>query len=308
MTNDTRTGLVIHLQAGFYTVKVEDDVLTCQLRGRIKQNKKLEDLVAVGDRVLVSAINETEGAIEDILERDCSLIRMAPTTRGDYKQILVANVDQTVFVFSCTDPDPSLRMLDRFLVIAEKQHIKPIIVANKVDLMDRKDAEHIFYLYENIGYPVLYTSARGQIGIELLRKQLHGKISAFAGPSGVGKTSLLNALRPGLGLEVRTLKKSSQKGRHTTTVRQLFPLDEQSYVADLPGIRQLSIWDVEPEELDGYFCEFRPYVEKCQFSNCSHNREPQCGIKSAVTEGNVSAERYDSYLRLREELEATRSY
>ncbi len=308
MTNITRTGLVIRLQAGFFTVKVEDALLTCQLRGRIKQIKKMEDLVAVGDRVLVSTLSETEGAIEDVLERESSLIRMAPTTRGDFKQILVANLDQTVFVFSCTDPDPSLRMLDRFLVIAEKQNIKPIIVANKVDLMDRMVAEHIFFNYENIGYPVLYTSARGQIGIELLRKQLHGKISAFAGPSGVGKTSLLNALRPGLGLEVRTLKKSSQKGRHTTTVRQLFPLDEQSYVADLPGIRQLSIWDVEPEELDGYFCEFRSYVEKCQFSNCSHNQESHCGIKSAVADGNISAERYDSYLRLREELETSQPY
>jgi len=296
------------MQAGFFTVKTENNLLTCQLRGRIKQNKKLEDLVAIGDRVTVSALNEKEGVIEEIQPREHALVRMAPTARGDYKQILVANADQTVFVFSCTDPDPSLRMLDRFLVIAEKQQIEAIIVANKVDLMKQTDAEQIFSIYADIGYPVLYTSARGQVGITLLLKQLQGKISALAGPSGVGKTSLLNALRPGLGLEVRTLKKSSQKGRHTTTVRQLFQLNEDSYVADMPGIRQLSIWDVEPEELDGYFCEFRSYVEKCQFSNCSHDQEPQCGIKAAVENGKISAARYDSYLRLREELETSQPY
>lgn len=308
MTNKLISGLVIRMQAGFFTVKTKDRLLLCQLRGRIKQNRKLEDLVAIGDQVIVSALNEKEGVIEDIQPREHALVRMAPTTRGDYKQILVANADQTVFVFSCTDPDPSLRMLDRFLVIAEKQQITPIIVANKVDLMNQMDAEQIFSDYTDIGYPVLYTSANGRVGIELLREQLQGKISAFAGPSGVGKTSLLNALRPGLGLEVRTLKKSSQKGRHTTTVRQLFPLDEDSYVADLPGIRQLSIWDVEPEELDGYFCEFRSSVEKCQFSNCSHDQEPQCGIKAAVENGEISQARYDSYLRLREELETSHLY
>ncbi|HAF61370.1 MAG TPA: ribosome small subunit-dependent GTPase A [Anaerolineaceae bacterium] len=308
MTSELISGLVIRMQAGFFTVKTEDRLLLCQLRGRIKQNRKLEDLVAIGDQVIVSALNEKEGVIEDIQPREHALVRMAPTTRGDYKQILVANADQAVFVFSCTDPDPSLRMLDRFLVIAEKQQITPIIVANKVDLMNQMDAEQIFSNYTDIGYPVLYTSANGRVGIELLREQLQGKISAFAGPSGVGKTSLLNALRPGLGLEVRTLKKSSQKGRHTTTVRQLFPLDEDSYVADLPGIRQLSIWDVEPEELDGYFCEFRSSVEKCQFSNCSHDQEPQCGIKAAVENGEISQARYDSYLRLREELETSHLY
>ncbi len=308
MIEKRTVGLVTRMQAGFYTVKTEDSELTCQLRGRLKQHKQMEDLVAIGDRVLVSYLDEDQGAIEEICERQRVLIRMAPTTRGIYKQILLANLDQNVFVFACADPAPSLRMLDRFLVITEKQKTNALIVANKVDMLDQTRAEEIFSPYTILGYPVVYTSAKENTGIQELRVYLQGKLSALAGPSGVGKTSLLNALRPGLGLEVRTVKESSHKGRHTTIVRQLFSLDETSMVADLPGIRQLSVWDVEPEELDGYFREFRPFVEKCQFNDCSHAQEPDCAIKQAVQNGTISAARYDSYLKLRRELETYQNY
>ncbi len=308
MTEKRTAGMVTRMQAGFYTVKTEDAVLTCQLRGRLKQHKKMEDLVAIGDQVFVSYLDEEQGVIEEICERQRMLVRMAPTTRGVYKQILLANPDQNVFVFACADPAPSLRMLDRFLVITEKQKIDALIVANKVDMLDQTQAEEIFSPYTELGYPVVYTSAKENVGIQELRACLQGKLSAFAGPSGVGKTSLLNALRPGLGLEVKTVKESSHKGRHTTIVRQLFSLDEVSMVADLPGIRQLSVWDIEPEELDGYFCEFRPFVENCQFNDCSHSQEPGCAIKQAVENGAISAARYDSYLRLRRELESHQNY
>jgi ribosome biogenesis GTPase len=308
MTDKRLTGMVTRMQAGFYTVTVEDTVYACQLRGRLKQHKKMEDLVAVGDRVFVCPVDEERGVIEEILERERALVRMAPTTRGVYKQILLANPDQTVFIFACADPAPSLRMLDRFLVIAEKQKIDALIVANKVDMLDQKRAVEIFSPYAALGYPLVYTSAKEGFGIQELYNHLKGKLSAFAGPSGVGKTSLLNALRPGLGLEVRTVKESSHKGRHTTIVRQLFSLDEGSFVADLPGIRQLSGWDIEPEELDGYFCEFRAFVENCQFSNCSHTQELECAIKQAVENGAISAARYDSYVRLRKELEKFQDY
>jgi len=308
MTEKRTVGMVTRMQAGFYTVKTEGSVLTCQLRGRLKQHKKMEDLVAIGDRVLVSSLDEKQGVIEEICERERVLVRMAPTTRGVYKQILLANPDQNVFVFACADPAPSLRMLDRFLVITEKQKIDAVVVANKVDMLDQTQAKEIFFPYALLGYPVVYTSAKENIGIHELRACLQGKLSAFAGPSGVGKTSLLNALRPGLGLEVRTVKESSHKGRHTTIVRQLFSLDETSLVADLPGIRQLSVWDIEPEELDGYFCEFRPFVENCQFNDCSHAQEPDCAIKQAVQNGTISPARYESYLRLRKELETYQNY
>lgn len=308
MIEKRAVGMVTRMQAGFYSVMTEDAAFTCQLRGRIKKQRKMEDLVAIGDRVSISLVGAEEGVIEEILERQRMLVRLAPTTRGVYKQILLANPDQTVFVFACADPAPSLRMLDRFLVIAEKQKISALIVANKIDRSDKIHAEEIFSPYGSIGYPVVYTSAREGIGIEELRGHLDNKISAFAGPSGVGKTSLLNALRPGLGLEVRTVKESSHKGRHTTIARQLFSLNENSMVADLPGIRQLSVWDIEPEELDAYFCEFPPFVKNCQFSNCSHDQEPGCGIKQAVQKGNISAARYESYLKLRKELETYQTY
>lgn len=308
MTDIFLNGIVTRLQAGFYSVKTEKNTLTCKLRGRLKQNRKMEDLVAVGDQVLVNLIDDENGVIEEIYERKRALVRMAPTTRGTYKQILLANPDQTIFVFACADPEPSLRMLDRFLVIAEKQKIEALIVANKVDLIGEQKADEIFSPYTKIGYPVIYTSAKKEIGLQELSANLEGKLSVLAGPSGVGKTSLLNKLRPGLGLEVRTVKESSGKGRHTTIVRELFMLDENSYVADLPGIRQLSIWDIEPEELDGYFCEFRDLVSECHFSNCSHINEPNCAIKNAVRIGKVSEARYDSYVRVRKEIEETKRY
>ncbi len=308
MIEKREVGMVTRMQAGFYTVTIKDTFVECQLRGRLKQQRKMEDLVAIGDRVKISFTGAEDGVIEEVCERQRMLVRLAPTARGVHKQILLANPDQTVFVFACADPEPSLRMLDRFLVIAERQGINALIVANKIDRCDKMHAEDMFSPYAKLGYPVVYTSAKEEAGIEELREYLDGKISAFAGPSGVGKTSLLNALRPGLGLEVRSVKENSHKGRHTTIVRQLFPLNEDSLVADLPGIRQLSIWDIEPEELDAYFCEFPPFVKDCQFSNCSHDQEPACGIKKAVQKGIISTARYESYLKLRKELETYPTY
>jgi ribosome biogenesis GTPase len=162
---------------------------------------------------------------------------MDPTPRGEYQQIIVANPDQAIFVFSCANPEPRLGMLDRFLVIAEKQGIPGLIVANKIDLVSQERAKELFGCYEKIGYPVLYTSARGKIGLEELRKCLSGKLSALAGPSGVGKSSLLNALQDGLGLAVREISQATSKGRHTTVVRQLFPLAEGGYIVDTPGLK-----------------------------------------------------------------------
>jgi ribosome biogenesis GTPase len=168
-------------------------------------------------------------------------------------------------------------MLDRFLVITEKQNIPVVIVANKVDLVGIRAARKLFAVYPQIGYEILFTSAKKKRNIDKLKKCLTGKISAFSGPSGVGKSSLLNQVQPNLGLSVGRLKRtSSKKGRHTTVVRQLFPLDEGGFVADMPGLRSLSLWDTEPEELDGYFPEIRGLVADCRFNDCSHINEPDC--------------------------------
>jgi ribosome biogenesis GTPase / thiamine phosphate phosphatase len=299
MSAEQIPGLIIRSQSGFFTVQTEDGILTCHLRGRLKQGKHVGDIAAVGDQVLVSCQSDGMGSIESIEERTRSLVRLDPRPQGVYQQVILANPDQAVFVFACARPTPHLRMLDRYLVIAGRQGLPAIIVANKIDLVERKQAEELFGFYPTIGYPVIYCCAKTGEGVDELHRQLKGKISALAGPSGVGKSSLLNAVQPGLGLAVREISTAFQKGRHTTTVRQLFPLEGGGYVADTPGMRSLALWDTEPEELDGYFPELAPLVSQCQFSNCSHKTEPGCAVRAAVEAGQVRPERYDSYLRLR---------
>ena len=294
-------GQVTRLQSGFYTVRTEADgeLITCRLRGRLKRGRQTGDIVALGDRVRLQKLSDGSGVIEEVAPRSHALVRMAPGVRGEYQQILLANPDQVVFVFSCANPSPHLRMLDRFLVIAEQQHIPALIIANKIDLLDLDSARQMFAPYPAIGYPVVFTSVKTGQGLDELREHLRGRLSALAGPSGVGKSSLLNAIQPQLGLAVREVSQATSKGRHTTVVRQLFPLDFGGYVADLPGMRMLALYDIEPEELDGYFVELRDLVQHCQFNDCTHLNEPGCAVIAAVEQGDVSRERYESYLRLR---------
>lgn len=291
--------MIVRAQSGFFTVQTGQGLITCQLRGRLKQGPRVGDIASVGDRVGISNVHNNTGMIESIEPRSRALVRLDPRPQGVYQQIILANPDQVIFVFACANPVPHLRMLDRFLVIAEKQDIPAIIVANKVDLIDQQHAHSLFGHYQAIGYPVIYTSVKANIGLEELHEHLKGKISGFAGPSGVGKSSLLNAIQPGLGQAVREISTAINKGKHTTVVRELFPLPGGGYVADTPGMRSLALWDTEPEELDGYFRELAPLVAQCQFSDCSHTHEPGCAVIAAVQAGKVHPARYDSYLRLR---------
>lgn len=299
MSKDTLPGRVVRAQSGFLWVETERGVLISRLRGRLKHGYQSADVVAVGDRVHVSPQSDGTGAIEAVEPRQQSLVRMAPTARGEYQQVLLANLDQLVLVFACASPAPHLRMLDRFLVIAERQQIPAMIVANKVDLVGMQAARAIFGLYEPLGYPVVFTSAKAALGVEDLRQHLTGKLSALVGPSGVGKSSLLNQVQPELGLKVREVSQSTEKGRHTTHVRELYPLDGGGYLADLPGLRTVGLWDIEPEELDGYFRELAPLVEECSFNDCTHQHEAGCAVIAAVERGEVTPERYISYLKLR---------
>ena len=256
-------------------------------------------MVAVGDWVVVTPLSGERGMIEKVEARSRMLSRMAPTPRGVYQQIIIANPDQAVFVFSCAQPEPRFGMLDRFLVIAEKQAIPALIVANKVDLVGLQAAEALFGHYAVLGYPLVYTSAMDGRGLTDLRERLAGKISVFAGPSGAGKSSLLNIIIPGLELPVREVSQATSKGKHTTVVREMYLLTEGGYVADTPGLKALALWDIEPEELDGYFPEIRDRVAQCQFSDCTHIQEPGCAVRAAVEQGDVHPERYSSYVRMR---------
>lgn len=291
-------GWITRLLSGFYSVQTEQGTVVCQLRGRLKKHRSAGDIIALGDHVRIQLQNDGTGSIEEIAPRQTALVRSAPTARGVYRQVLLANPDQAVFVFACAQPEPHLRMLDRFLIVAEQQGIPPLVVANKIDLATPEVIKK-FETYPTLGYPVIFTSARTHQGIDELRERLVGKLSALAGPSGVGKSSLLNAVQPELGLAVREVSQATEKGRHTTVIRQLFPLDAGGYVADLPGMRMLSLWDIQPEELDGYFPELRNLVQECLYNDCNHQNVPGCAVIEAVNRGTVSPERYESYLRLR---------
>jgi ribosome biogenesis GTPase len=307
-------GLVIKAQSGFFTVHTNAGDIVCQVRGRLKQERLDTDLVAVGDRVHISVVEDGTGMIEEVAERERALARLAPRPGGrgarrwdrdgylaEREQVIVANPDQAIIVFSCAEPFPNLRMLDRLLVGTEIQNIPAVVCANKIDLVKRREPRALFGIYEEIGYPALYTSALKGNGVRKLRRHLEGKVSVLVGPSGTGKSELLNAIQPGLGLRVREVSQATSKGRHTTVVPQLFPLDEGGWVADTPGIRALALFDVDPEELDAYFPDIAPFVTHCRFSDCTHAVEPGCAVMQAVEDGQVSEHRYESYVRLREE-------
>lgn len=284
------------------------DTVVCNLPGRLKQEWQTTTIVAVGDRVTFTINRDGTGLIESVAERKSVLSRSRPapnlrSVTADREQVLVANLDQVVFVFSVKNPSPNLRKLDRFLVVAEMNELPAVVCVTKTDLDKKGKIRQQFRIYEEIGYPVIYASVPQNEGVDELRACLHDKISVLAGSSGVGKTSLLNAVQPGLGLKVSTVSKATGKGTHTTRYAELFPLDEGGYVADTPGIRGLALFDLEPWEIDAYFREIAPLVAECRFSDCTHRHEPGCAVKTAVDQGHVSPQRYDSYLRLRDEHE-----
>lgn len=301
-------GLITKSQSGFFRVHTDSGDFTCQLRGKLKQRRQATDLAAIGDQVEVSLQPDGTGMIEIVAPRTRVLSRRAPGRGGrgstraqdSTEQVMVANPDQVVLVFACAQPAPHLRMLDRFLVVAEVNALPALICANKLDLATAEAARGLFELYRGLGYPVSYTSARSGEGVAALHEALRGKLSVLAGPSGVGKSSLLNALQPGLGLQARAVSEATFKGRHTTVYSELLPLEGGGYVADTPGIRSLGLWDVEPEELDAYFVDIKPYVGHCEFGDCTHLNEPGCAVRRAVEAGEVAPSRYDSYQRLRQ--------
>lgn len=260
------------------------------------------DTVAVGDRVRFTQIDASSGIIEEVLPRRT---RFARSSFRGREQTLVTNLDQLVIVFACANPNPDLWRVDRWLVAAETNGLEPLIVANKRDLIDEATFQEQFGEFMRIGYRVIATSVAANIGIDALREALRGRISAFTGPSGVGKSSLLNRVQPGLKLATGEVGATTHKGKHTTTVRELIPLETGGWVADTPGLRQLELLRMTRDELAESFPEFRPFIEfPCRFHNCRHEAEPGCSLKQAVADGHVSERRYESFKILVREVES----
>jgi ribosome biogenesis GTPase / thiamine phosphate phosphatase len=294
-------GTVLRAQSGFFWVQTEAGVLECSLRGRLKKDRQSSDIAVIGDQVEVMLISPGKGAIEAVHPRRSKLARRAASTKGIWKEdVIAANIDQVLVVFACAQPEFSPRMLDRYLVLTEYDEIDVLIIANKVDLVGLAAAQRMFATYEQIGYRVLYTSVSDGLGIEALREHLGGRISTVTGRSGVGKSSLFNAVQPGLNLETGEVSALLNKGRHTTRVAELIALDLPAggFLADTPGIRELGLWRFPVEELAWCFIEFRPFLDDCYFNSCTHTHEPDCAIQAAVAAGTISRERYQSYCKL----------
>lgn len=264
--------------------------------------------LAVGDRVrLERDASEQSWAIEEVLPRRSRLARRAPGG-GRGERVIAANLDQVIVMFAAAKPDPHPRMLDRFLVIAEANELAPRIIINKVELVGEDAARARFADYERAGYPVHFISVKQRLGLEDVRASLERRVSVVSGPSGVGKSSLLNALFPGLGLRVSEISESVNKGRHTTVGAFLHPLRPNEgpgagAVVDTPGLREIGLWELAVRDLELCFPEMRDARGDCRFADCAHVAEPGCAVRKAVIEGAISASRYDSYLKLRAEIE-----
>ena len=324
-------GIVIKAQSGRYFVQSGDKIAECTLRGKVKREFQSEDgkniykdPVAVGDNVIITVAESDKGAIERVLPRKSKLSRIAP---GSYvklratqvrvprrvrspgglhkttplEQIIVANADYLLIVLSTKEPRFNLHLLDRFLVVSEAGNLEPIICINKMDLLNAAETRELHentLIYGKIGYKTLYTSAVTGEGVQELIDLIRDKLTALAGPSGTGKSTLLNQIQPGLQIRTGGISDKTSKGKHTTTNVELHPLDFGGFVVDTPGVRELGIWDIWKDEMHNFFPDISPYVVSCRFSNCSHTNEQGCAVREAVNQGKIARSRYESYMRL----------
>jgi ribosome biogenesis GTPase len=294
------TGTVLRKQGGVYEVETPDGVREAVLRGTLKRDDRSGDRVVVGDRVELAreqAGHEAAWAIMRVHERSTVLARRAPG-KAPRPKVIAANLDQVLIVFAAANPAPHLRMLDRFLVIAADAEIRPVIVVNKTDVSGEDEARAMFAPYVKAGYDVLFTAAKRGVGVDAVREAICGCTSALAGPSGVGKSSLLNAVQPGLGLRVAEISEAVNKGRHTTVTAQLIPLECGGYVADTPGLRELGLWEIDRDNLQFYFPELEPLLGNCRYPTCTHVHEPGCAVRAAAATGELDPGRYESYRRM----------
>lgn len=307
-------GTVVRSTGSWHDVHVGDRVVPSTIRGKFRlDDTNLTNPVVVGDRVTIRLNDDDTGVITEIHERHNELARRAAGRRVGRAHVIAANVDQAWCIQSVRLPRVNPGFIDRFLVMTESHHIPAGIVFNKMDLLRpkdeelREDLEIMTELYLDLGYQVLHTSAETGDGVVAFREALLGHTSVISGPSGVGKSTLLNAVEPGLDLRTGDISQKTRKGRHTTTYAAFYPLTGgdgavDGYVVDTPGIREFGIIDMEPAELGGYFVEFRPYLNDCHFPNCTHDHEPGCAVKDALDEGYIDPQRYLSYINILDSL------
>ncbi len=297
MQSKVLRGKIIRGIAGFYYVHVAGKgIYECKAKGVFRKNKEKP---LVGDNVFIEVLDEEEklGNVNDILPRKNDLIRPA-----------VANIDQALVIFAADKPKPNFNLLDRFLLMMEQKEIPTIICFNKMDLISETEKEQLRAIYENTGHPILFISAAKKQGIETVREWLHEKTTTVAGPSGVGKSSLINLLQSDVKMETGSISEKIQRGKHTTRHSELITLAEDSYVLDTPGFSSLAVFDLEKEELKWYYPEFEKSQDTCRFMGCNHIHEPDCAIKKAVEEGTISAVRYENYKLLFEECNNRKKY
>lgn len=290
-------GKIVKGISGFYYVHVaESGIYECKAKGAFR-NQKIKPLV--GDNVEIAVIDETEkkGNIEEILPRTNELIRPA-----------VANIDLALIIFAAAKPQPNFNLLDRFLVMMQYQDVPVTICFNKKDLIDEEERVRLSRIYEKGGYQVLFVSAKEEEGVAELRTVLDGKTTAVAGPSGVGKSSLINRLQPNVQMETGAVSRKIERGKHTTRHSEIIPIEGNTYIMDTPGFSTLMIPGFEKEDLQQFYPEFAEHEPSCRFQGCSHINEPDCGVKTALEEGAISSVRYENYKLLYEELKNVKKY
>lgn len=290
-------GKIVKGIAGFYYVHVEEKgIYECKAKGSFR-NQKVKPLV--GDDVEIDILDEKEklGNITRLFPRKNELIR--PT---------VANIDQALIIFAAMDPEPNFNLLDRFLIMMEKQQVDTIICFNKTDLLKEEQLEQLKEAYTICHYPILYISNQTGEGLAEIKRLLQGKTTALAGPSGVGKSSLLNILKPDANMETGSISEKIKRGKHTTRHSELFHLEAGTYIMDTPGFTSLYVNDFDKDELKDYFVEFQEYEGQCRFTGCVHISEPDCKVKQALEEGKISRIRYEDYVSLYQEIKEGRKY
>ena len=290
-------GKIVKGIAGFYYVHVaESGIYECKAKGAFR-NQKVKPLV--GDNVRLEVLDEEQkkGNIEEILPRKNELIRPA-----------VANIDQALVIFAAAKPKPNFNLLDRFLILMQYQKVPAVVCFNKQDMVDAEELQLLKNTYESAGYQVIFTSAAKEEGIQAVRDLLKGKTTTVAGPSGVGKSSLINLLSPEAEMETGDISRKIERGKHTTRHSELFALDENTFICDTPGFSSIYLPEMEKEEMGIYFPEIAEYEPFCRFQGCAHIHEPGCGVKEALEEKKISPIRYDNYKLLYEELKDKRRY